>query len=68
MAEVSLFEAKNKAVSMARLLSVRLGHIARQVIMAGALILTLATANPAAANQRGDAVNAANAFILGCFG
>ena len=45
-----------------------IGRVVRQVVTVGLLILVLGAmvASPAAANQRGDAVTAANDFIYGC--
>ncbi len=45
-----------------------IGRVARQAMTVGVLALVLSTlaVSPAGANQRGDAVTAANDFIYGC--
>ena len=45
-----------------------IGRVVRQVVTVGLLTLVIGAmaASPAAANQRGDAVTAANDFIYGC--
>ncbi len=53
---------------MALSLTAWIGRVVRQVVTVGVLALVLGgmAASPAAANQRGDAVTAANDFITGC--
>jgi hypothetical protein len=53
---------------MARSFTERIGRVVRLVVTVGVLALVLGAmvASPAAANQRGDAVTAANDFIYGC--
>ena len=53
---------------MALVLTAWIGRVVRRVVTVGVLALVLVgiVASPAAANQRGDAVTAANDFIYGC--